>query len=307
MNQHIWFVICKGWLANQHLFDLCCKNDNLLQAEHCWNGNNFTFENCCLTTESEALLHKYKLTEIEKTNINDFLYKNYSTKYTYDCMDYDHSCLSGYCSVKKFEEVADRTKVKAILQIGTCFGNALAFLSDFFPNALVVGLDTFPERFFYGSSKVLREKGMSNRVEVYFGDVLEEGFGDYLIDEFGLEFFDIIIDGQSHDITYQGASTNQSVKLFEEMFVKVLAPGGYYHIEDSSDMGLTENKLSYYKNDILDAVHFADNKLGRHTHFAGYSLDMYVDVATDSLLEMWVDNIDFRRNFLSIRKRDGFT
>jgi hypothetical protein len=81
-----------------------------------------------------------------------------------------------------------RLEIKVILEIGVYRGASLELWRDYFPNAVIVGVDSFLGKANYESS--------DPRICVERGDVTDPKLINYLVGKYG--GFDIVIDDGSH-------------------------------------------------------------------------------------------------------------
>ena len=129
-----------------------------------------------------------------------------------------------------------RLDVKRVLEIGVETGRSLQMWEEFFPNAVVYGVDIRPE--------CKNHEGGRRRVRI--GDQSDPAFLRALVEEAGA--FDVIIDDGSHRIDHQLAS-------FGVLF-PALTEHGIYVMEDTGgcvdDFGLrTVSSLKTLVDDIM--------------------------------------------------------
>jgi SAM-dependent methyltransferase len=108
-----------------------------------------------------------------------------------------------------------REQVLRVLELGVLRGGSLRLWRDYFPNAIVVGLDAEPV-------VLLDETG---RVRLYQGRQEDTRLLDRIGREVAPKGFDLIVDDASH----MAAPTRES---FWHLFVHHLRSGGLYAIED---------------------------------------------------------------------------
>jgi cephalosporin hydroxylase len=111
-----------------------------------------------------------------------------------------------------YEALFDKVRfdVKNVLEIGVQYGYSLLMWQDYFPNAIIHGIELN-----------LQKQVVGDRIKVYIGDGTDEKF---LTDTFKDMKFDIIVDDGSHRHDHQ----NMSLAVLQNYLV----PGGYYIIED---------------------------------------------------------------------------
>lgn len=106
-----------------------------------------------------------------------------------------------------------RLQVRKILEIGIFHGASIQMWAEFFPNAVVFGLDNDPECF----------QAHTDRIQTILGPQEDRDFLSRMVQQTGGDF-DIIIDDGGHRMHEQIAS-------FEVLF-PTLKPGGIYVFED---------------------------------------------------------------------------
>lgn len=117
-----------------------------------------------------------------------------------------------------FSEIYDdffnkkRNDVLKVLEIGIDKGNSLRMWRDYFPNAMIYGLDVQTHQFF-----------TEERISTHYANQSSEKDIDNFINNFGGNF-DIIIDDGGHDPIYQQITLG--------FLFKHLNSGGVYIIED---------------------------------------------------------------------------
>jgi SAM-dependent methyltransferase len=113
---------------------------------------------------------------------------------------------------KLFEPVRDRPL--SILELGVFGGGSLRAWEEYFPNAVIAGVDLDPPNVQF-----------NGRVRMYKGDQADIGLLSKIAAEVAPEGFDVIID----DCAHIGAVAKAS---FWYLFENHLKPGGLYSIED---------------------------------------------------------------------------
>ena len=116
-----------------------------------------------------------------------------------------------------FEE--DRMDVRNVLEIGVHAGSSLRMWKEYFPNAMIVGLDT--------NQECLKHSG--DRIKVIMADQNNpEQLRSAVVAHVALERFDLIVDDGSHVREHQIVSMTT--------LLPYLADWGYYVIEDIGTM-----------------------------------------------------------------------
>jgi len=118
----------------------------------------------------------------------------------------------GFCPFYHFHLNARRDSVKKVLEIGVLRGNSLLMWRDYFPKAIVHGLDISPPQF-----------PPLERIQLHTGDQSDRQSLQGLLDHTGSEF-DLIVDDGGHTMRQQQVS-------FGFLFPH-LRSGGIYIIED---------------------------------------------------------------------------
>jgi len=106
----------------------------------------------------------------------------------------------------------DKEKVTKVLEIGIDKGNSLRMWRDYFPNAVIYGIDVQQHQFFREDRIVTDFANQSIKADI-----------DKIIDKYGSDF-DLIIDDGGHD------------PIFQQITLGYLFPhvktGGFYVVED---------------------------------------------------------------------------
>lgn len=105
-----------------------------------------------------------------------------------------------------------RYSVKSILEIGIRDGSSLRMWKEYFPNAVIYGVDINPEC----------ERHQEDRIKIIIGDQNDDNDLNRIKNEIGL--CDIILDDGSH-------ITRHEIRTFDVLYNSVIR-GGYYVIED---------------------------------------------------------------------------
>jgi len=215
-----------------------------------------------------------------------------------DCMGLDQGCLgpSTHCySPVLAQWLPPGLQVRALLQIGACWGQSLAAWADYFPDAQVVGIDLWPERFWHFGAEALRQRGMNHsRVSVLPGNASDPKLAGELQQQFGPYRFDAILDDGSHEYA-------DILVAFRELFVRLLKPGGVYIIEDTK-WAWKNQRLHFFLKDLIEnAVYLRDQD------FDSAQLHTFLTLTGEpDPLTIWVEAVEFRRSTIVIRKRPGY-
>lgn len=171
---------------------------------------------------------------------------------------------------KYFEE--KRFEIKKVLEIGISHGGSLRMWRDFFPNAVIYGMDC--------QTKELEEFSME-RIRLFIGRQEEREDLQALINEFGSDF-DLIVDDGGHRVDEQQIS-------FGFLF-KHVKSGGMYVIEDvdvyrsDNDFGIKDDLSNatitmtngFKKDEVIISEHLTPegmNYLEQQIAFMDYSPD----------------------------------
>lgn len=131
-----------------------------------------------------------------------------------------------------------RNDVKLVFEIGVLGGGSVRSFRDYFPNALIVGIDITPE--------CIGIKG--DRIAIEIGDASDKAFMDSIITKYGHP--DIVIDDGSHKSSHiRGAYNN----LYE-------ATKYCYVIEDIGVQYMAYNSGGYI-NDGVSAMEIVHKKI----------------------------------------------
>lgn len=207
------------------------------------------------------------------------------------CTGGDIGCADGHCYAPAYEEMLWRAgrDTKSILQVGVCFGLSIAMWSDAFPSAHVVGIDVVPERWWHGGQRAMEARGLhAGRIVVIHGNSTKAETAERLLELYGPEAFDLIIDDGGH-------AASEIVSTFERLFLPLLAPSGAYFIEDTRSIAIEAGGRDRFAT-VVSALQWQ----GRDS--SGPMLDVYVR-ATHEPLEAWVDSVTYRRGLLMVTKR----
>lgn len=146
----------------------------------------------------------------------------------------------GYTTLYQERLLPRRMAVRRVLELGVFFGSSLQMWRDFFPNAVVHGLDTFKgvdgwsnvwgdgrRTTFSNPARFLRawERGEHPRITLHVRNQSDDASMLSFVGQLkGLELFDLIVDDGSH------LNHDQQVNLAQ--FLPLLAAGGLYIVED---------------------------------------------------------------------------
>jgi hypothetical protein len=173
-----------------------------------------------------------------------------------------------------------------ILEIGIDEGRSLKMWAEYFPNAIIHGVDILPK------CKAYEEC----RIKVYIGSQDDEKF---IKESFGDKKFDLIIDDASH-------LSHQQIATFHLLFDNV-KPGGYYVIEDvccsyweSFGGGLKkQNTAVEYFKDKIDDVNYFGFITDSYERRRDYILSIKKDL---SYFEKNVKSLHFHNSMIIIEK-----
>jgi SAM-dependent methyltransferase len=124
-----------------------------------------------------------------------------------------HGYTTTYYNFLKYK----RFEYENVLEIGVENGASHKMWYDFFPNAVIYGIDDFSSKNIYTSKEDIE----NDRIKIFIGKQEDKNFLD---NTFNNIMFDMIIDDGSHFSTHQQ-------KSFDYLWDK-LKPNGYYCIED---------------------------------------------------------------------------
>lgn len=146
--------------------------------------------------------------------------------------------------------------VSNVLEIGIQYGYSLVLWRDFFPNAIVFGVDTDAAAY-----------QMSNepRIVPMYKDAYSHEFTNQLQDN----YFDIVIDDGPH--------TFDSMVFFLDNYLNKVKPGGYLILEDIIDRSWTPRLVERLTHQYID-------------HATVY--DMRGKQRTPELLARWQNGLD---------------
>ena len=152
----------------------------------------------------------------------------------------DHRYLPIY--ERKFDSV--KADVKKILEIGVAYGSSMRMWKEYFPGAMIYGIDI------HGDAKKKEE----DRIKVFIGDQSDEFFLASVISSIGGDI-DIIIDDGSHNPEHQ-------IKSFTKLF-PFLKSGGTYIVEDCYPGLFGPEALVFFRS-LIDHVFYwdANRRLG---------------------------------------------
>lgn len=127
----------------------------------------------------------------------------------------------GYTKYYEFYFNSIRHDVKKVLELGVFRGASLKMWKDYFPNAIIHGIDINPKCFAY----------KDERIEITIGDINDPVMITSFIEKYGRDF-DLIIDDASH-------INKEQIGAFTLLF-QYLKNKGIYIIEDTNTSYFTE-------------------------------------------------------------------
>jgi hypothetical protein len=150
----------------------------------------------------------------ELSNYNTGILSFLGRKYGTDKVDNNHmykglnyfDIYQRYIGPKRFE-------VKTFVEIGVKDGNSLRVWKEYFPNAIIYGIDIDP------NCNSIKE----DRIEIIIGDQNDDTFLQSLVEKFN-NTIDILLDDGSH-------ITRHQIKTFEYLY-PCINKNGFYIIED---------------------------------------------------------------------------
>jgi ubiquinone/menaquinone biosynthesis C-methylase UbiE len=156
---------------------------------------------------------------------------------------------NGYTEIYDFYLSRIKNDPVKVLELGVLGGGSIQMWNNYFPNGHITGVDITPECMRY----------QKDRVEIIIGNLGDENFLNSLIEKFGNNYFDMIIDDASH---YQVHQQLAFKKLFQ-----CVKDGGLYIIEDlgtsywESHSGGEEDSTMNYLKTLIDCpnYHFFKN------------------------------------------------
>jgi hypothetical protein len=130
-----------------------------------------------------------------------------------------------------------RESVTNVLEIGTHYGDSLLLWRDYFPNAMIYGVDAH----IYNQSLSEEE-----RLTLYYTDAYTTEFTRSLKDD----FFDIIIDDGPH--------TFESMVFFLRHYMSKLKPGGTLVLEDIINKSWTSQLINIINTNYTNYIAIFD-------------------------------------------------
>lgn len=130
-----------------------------------------------------------------------------------------------------------RKEIKLLFEIGVCRGGSVRGFKEYFPNAIIVGIDIEKNSYFE-----------EDRIKIEIGNATDENFINFLIKKYG--FPDIIIDDGSHFST-------DIKKTFSFLYDKAKI---CYIIEDYGTQ-FFDFRNGFYINDEKPATDIIHNKI----------------------------------------------
>lgn len=206
----------------------------------------------------------------------------------------DESCYTPMYQELMEQRLATRREPPRLLQIGLCYGESIKALAEWlFPvSGRVVGVDVDIKRFEAARHFLMGSDSPHalDSIQVFEGDAGNDAVVEELWRRFGAESFDIIIDDADHSSTLIDAT-------FQRLFPVLLRPGGVYVIEDAYT-AFQEDRHARFQTLVTDL---------QSNSIVGRSLDIDAQVFKLSPLEVWVESVEFRRNLVIVRKRQGLS
>lgn len=144
----------------------------------------------------------------------------------------------GYTPHYYTELVEDREAVRAVLEVGICgfrdipnnvVGASLFVWRDYFPNAMIYGIDNDPRFIFHDQ----------HRIQTMLADAYNPYELSGVMEHFGVKEFDMIVDDAIHDPSPQ--------VLLLSMLYYQLKHDGRYFIEEACPYKVDGDILDWYK------------------------------------------------------------
>lgn len=139
-----------------------------------------------------------------------------------------------------------REKVRRVLEVGVNAGSSLRMWREYFPNALIIGLDNYYDCLF-----------MEERIMCILAD---QGDQKSLLAamEYAGGKFDLIIDDGSHELHHQILTMNTLVPYLEK--------DGLYVVEDIKDRDHPNVLGQHLREGYTWAAHYAEPGIGKSKH-----------------------------------------
>ena len=153
--------------------------------------------------------------KLNSLNVDDIVNLNaLAKKYRTDKVDEHHS-YNGitYLDIYARYMSSMRLKVKTFVEIGVRNGASLRMWKDYFPNAIIYGIDIDPQCI----------SSVEDRIEIIIGDQNNNTFLQNLVNKFS-SGIDILLDDGSHITSHQ-------INTFNILY-KLIKPTGLFIIED---------------------------------------------------------------------------
>lgn len=211
-------------------------------------------------------------------SLTELHHKHHPTKFPY------------FCSIFEAHFSALRESATSVLEIGVQEGNSVRMWKDYFPNAIIHGVDVpwTPHRF------------AESRIVEHLGDQRDRDFLRSLVKECGA--FDVVIDDGGHMMDGQIIS-------LEELFPAV-RPGGVYAVEDTFSSywknwgGSYLNRRRYaattfieYAKGLVDSLHSEHYKNHASADYPPKQVYQFVDPPLRGFSDYPGDWIDEPRNY----------
>jgi len=147
-------------------------------------------------------------------NHDDFDLNKLGRKYLTDKVDINHTYKGiTYLDIYQRYMGTSRLQVKTFVEIGVCGGHSLRMWKEYFPNAIIYGIDIDPRYTQYAEE----------RIEIIIGDQNDDHFLKLLADKFK-DSIDILLDDGSH-------ITKHQINTYSYLYPCVKS-GGLFIIED---------------------------------------------------------------------------
>tara|TARA_B100000795_G_scaffold252801_1_gene222590 strand:- start:3369 stop:4052 length:684 start_codon:yes stop_codon:yes gene_type:complete len=148
------------------------------------------------------------------TSLNEFDLNKLGEKYKTDKVDGNHSYKNvSYLDIYQKYMSHNRLEVKVFVEIGVRDGASVRMWKEYFPNAIIYGIDIDPRCIEFAEE----------RIEIIIGDQNDNAFLNSLAAKFG-KTIDILLDDGSH-------ITNHQITTFQILY-KCVKSKGLFIIED---------------------------------------------------------------------------
>lgn len=204
------------------------------------------------------------------------------------------SSMHGYTNYYKFYFDPIRQNVKKVLEFGVLSGASLRMWRDYFPNAVIHGIDI--------NSKCIRQQ--SERIKITIGNLNDPAFVASFIAQNG-DDFDIMVDDASHINKEQIGTFN--------MFFPHLKSKGIYVIEDTNTSYYKEygggykradSTIEFFKERIDDVLLKGCRLYGRRVNtYAGRNFLLPLKIRDYTEYEKSMESIHFYSGLIIILKQ----